>query len=158
MGTIIQFPISDNAFLEFWSVHCISVISSCTLVWPYMENNDEIFLGQSGKVDFASFLPTKQQKKTKQKQKMPYRQRQMKLFHEIISFHISWRPRWKPSFSHDQWFWELNLCCYKPSRLFWFPPVILLLPLKRKPRYITKHLMSGPLGNQLVLFSLGIWH
>ena len=108
MGTIIQFSTSDNAFLAFWSVHSISVISSCTLVWPYMENN-EISLGQSGKVDFASFLPTKQQKKnTKQKQTMSCRLQQksqtlhwnyfMKLFH--FTFHegptenglASWAP------------------------------------------------------------------
>ena len=38
---------SDNAFLAFWLVHSISVISSYTLVWPYMENN-KISLGQSG--------------------------------------------------------------------------------------------------------------
>ena len=44
---IIKFSTSDNAFLAFWLVHSISVISSYTLVWPYMEN-DKISLGQSG--------------------------------------------------------------------------------------------------------------
>ena len=39
-----------------------------------------------------------------------------------------------------------------PSRLFWFAPVIVLLLLRRKSRNITKYLMSGPSGNQLVLF------
>ena len=57
--------------------------------------------------------------------------------------------------SFIQWFWELHLCCYiVPSRLFWLAPVILLLLLKWKSRNITKHLMSDPDGNQLVLFSL----
>ena len=74
-----------------------------------MENN-EISLGQSGKVDFASFLPdeTTEKKNTKQKQKMSCRLRQksqtlhwnyfMKLFH--FTFHegptenglASWAP------------------------------------------------------------------
>ena len=44
-----------------------------------------------------------------------------------------------------------------PSWQFWFVPVILLLLLKWKSRNITKHLMSGPLGNQLVLFSWESW-
>ena len=87
IGTIIQFPTSDNAFLQFWSVHSISVISSCTLVWPYMESN-EIFLGQSGKVDFASFLPTKQQKKTQNKNEnaISAATKKAKLCFEIISW------------------------------------------------------------------------
>ena len=49
------------------------------------------------------------------------------------------------------------LCKSLPSRLFWFPPVILLLLLKWKSRNITKYLVSGPSGNQLVLFSLESW-
>ena len=60
-----------------------------------MENN-EISLGQSGKVDFASFSPTKQQKKkhkTKTENAIPAATKKpnfaLKLFHEIISFHIS---------------------------------------------------------------------
>ena len=40
----------------------------------------------------------------------------------------------------------------------WFAPVILLLLLKWKSRNITKHLMSGPLGNQKLTVSLRIWH
>ena len=44
-----------------------------------------------------------------------------------------------------------------PSRLFWFAPVILLLLLKWKSRNITKHLMPGPSGKQLVLFSPEFW-
>ena len=32
------FSTSDNAFLAFWLLHSISVISSHTLVWPYLEN------------------------------------------------------------------------------------------------------------------------
>ena len=56
--------------------------------------------------------------------------------------------------SFIQWFWELNLCCYKssvPSRLFWLAPVIFLLLLKWswESRNVTKRLMSGPSGNQL---------
>ena len=58
------------------------------------------------------------------------------------------------SFLH--WFWELNLWFYKcrvdcfgSFRLF-----DLLLLLKWKSRNMTKNLMSGPSGNQLVLFSL----
>ena len=39
MINIIKFSASDNAFLAFWLVHSISVISSYTLVWPYMEND-----------------------------------------------------------------------------------------------------------------------
>ena len=34
----IKFSASDNAFLAFCLVRSISVISSYTLVWPYMEN------------------------------------------------------------------------------------------------------------------------
>ena len=58
--------------------------------------------------------------------------------------------------SFIQWFKESNLCCYikVPNRLFWFALVILLLLLKCKSRNITKNLMSGPLGNRLVLYSL----
>ena len=63
--------------------------------------------------------------------------------------------------SFIQWFWELNLCCYKYRvdcfGSFSFAPVILLLLLKWKSRNITKHLMSDPSGNQLVLFSLESW-
>ena len=33
---IIKFSTSDNAFRVFWLVHSILVISSYTLVWPYM--------------------------------------------------------------------------------------------------------------------------
>ena len=52
-----------------------------------------------------------------------------------------------------------------PSRLFWFTPLIISIffcccwsTLKWKSRNITKHLMSGPSGNQLViLFSLESW-
>ena len=37
---IIKFSALDNAFLVFWLVHSISVIiSSYTLVWPYMGKN-----------------------------------------------------------------------------------------------------------------------
>ena len=34
---IIKFSTSDNAILAFWLVHCISVTSHYTYVWPYME-------------------------------------------------------------------------------------------------------------------------
>ena len=37
--TIIKFSTSDNAFRVLWLVHSISVISSYTLVWPYMVND-----------------------------------------------------------------------------------------------------------------------
>ena len=43
-----------------------------------------------------------------------------------------------------------NYISQVPSRLFWFAPVILQLPLKWKSRNITKHLMSGPSGNSFV--------
>ena len=36
---IIKFSTSDNAILAFWLVHCISVTSHYTSVWPYMEIN-----------------------------------------------------------------------------------------------------------------------
>ena len=36
---IIKFSTSDNAILVFWLVHCISVTSHYTCVWPYMEIN-----------------------------------------------------------------------------------------------------------------------
>ena len=36
---IIKFSTSDNAILAFWLVHCISVTSHYTYVWPYMEIN-----------------------------------------------------------------------------------------------------------------------
>ena len=35
----IKFSTSDNAFRILWLVHWILVISSYTLVWPYMEND-----------------------------------------------------------------------------------------------------------------------
>ena len=54
--------------------------------------------------------------------------------------------------SFIQWFRELNVLLWVPSRLFWFATVILWLLLKWKSRNTTKHLMSGPSGNQLVLF------
>ena len=63
--------------------------------------------------------------------------------------------------SFIQWFWELNLCSYKYRVvLFWFAFLLSVFfcccwsTLKWKSRNITKHLMSGPWGNQLVLFSL----
>ena len=65
--------------------------------------------------------------------------------------------------SFIRWFWELNLCSYKYRVvLFWFAPLSVFFcccwsTLKRKSRNITKHLMSGPSGNQLVLFSLESW-
>ena len=36
---IIKFSSSDNAFRVLWLVHSILVISSYTLVWPYMVND-----------------------------------------------------------------------------------------------------------------------
>ena len=36
---IIKFSTLDNALLAFWLVYSISVISSYTLVWPYMVND-----------------------------------------------------------------------------------------------------------------------
>ena len=71
-----------------------------------MENN-KISLGQRGgeKVDFASFLPTKQQKK----QKMPYRQRQKshKLWFEIIS---NGTPKFPYKFKEILPYVELIIC------------------------------------------------
>ena len=62
--------------------------------------------------------------------------------------------------SFIQWFWELNLCSYK-NRVDCFDSlrlsVMLLSLLKWKSSNITKNLMSGPSGNQLVLFSLDSW-
>ena len=62
-----------------------------------------------------------------------------------------------------QWFWELNLCSYK-NRVNCFDSHRLSVffcccfsMLKWNSRNITKHLMSGPSGNQLVLFSLESW-
>ena len=56
--------------------------------------------------------------------------------------------------SFIQWFWELNLCCYKYRGDCFDSLRLFLLLLKWKSRKITKHLTSGPSGNQLVLFSL----
>ena len=84
------FLTSDNAFLAFWLVHSISVISSHTLVWPYMENvyaecaklktfaRKQNFSRRNWrkKVDFASFPPTKYKKCWK----MPYRLSQDHIF------------------------------------------------------------------------------
>ena len=39
MIMIIKFSTSDNAFRVLWLVHSFSVISSYTLVWPYMAND-----------------------------------------------------------------------------------------------------------------------
>ena len=95
------------------------------------------------------------EKNTKQKQKMPYRQRQikpnfaLKLFREIISFHISWRPHWKPPFSHDQWFWELNLCCYKPKSTVLVPSGYSFVALEAKAKIYNKTLNVRSLGKQI---------
>ena len=58
-----------------------------------------------------------------------------------------------------QWFWELNLCSYK-YRVDCFDSLCLSVffcccwsTLEWKSRNITAHLMSGPSGNQLLLFS-----
>ena len=57
-----------------------------------------------------------------------------------------------------QWFWELNLCCYKYQiNCFGSLRLFFVLLLKWKSRNVTKHLMSGSSGNQLVLFSLESW-
>ena len=64
ISPFIKFSTSDNAFLAFWLVHSISVISSYTLVWPYMESKKNLCQTKQRKeVDFASFLPTKQKGK-----------------------------------------------------------------------------------------------
>ena len=39
ISIIIKFSTSDNAILAFWLVHCISVTSHYTCVWPSMEIN-----------------------------------------------------------------------------------------------------------------------
>ena len=60
--------------------------------------------------------------------------------------------------SFIQWFWELNLCCYKYQLNFLGSlRLFFVLLFKWKSRNVTKHFMSGPLGNQLVLFSLESW-
>ena len=65
--------------------------------------------------------------------------------------------------SFISWFSELNLCSYK-YRVHCFDALRLSIffccywsMLKWKSRNIIKHLMSGPSGNQLVLFSLESW-
>ena len=60
--------------------------------------------------------------------------------------------------SFIQWFWELNLCCYK-YRVDCFGSLRLFFCCcwSESSRNITKHLMSDPLGNQSVLFSLESW-
>ena len=55
----LKFSTSDDASLAFWFVRSISVISSYTLVWPYMENKTILSDKAAEKLDFASFLPTK---------------------------------------------------------------------------------------------------
>ena len=53
----------------------------------------------------------------------------------------------------------MYVCCHKYQvDCFGSLPVILLLLLKWKSRNITKHFMSGPLGNQKITVSLTIWH
>ena len=65
--------------------------------------------------------------------------------------------------SFIQWFWELNLCSFKyqVNCLVWLHLSMFFCccwsMLKWKHRNITKHLMWGPSGNQLVLFSLESW-
>ena len=39
LNLVINFSNSDNAILAFWLVHCISVTSHYTSVWPYIEMN-----------------------------------------------------------------------------------------------------------------------
>ena len=52
--------------------------------------------------------------------------------------------------SFIQWFWELNLCCYKYQlNFFGSLRVFFVLLLKWKSRNVTKHLTSGPSWNQL---------
>ena len=66
LSFVIKFSTTDNAFLAFWLVHSISVISSYTLVWPYMENN-RMSLGQSGgkkKISPRAFYQGNNSKKT----------------------------------------------------------------------------------------------
>ena len=50
---IIKFSTSDNAFLAVWLLHSISVISSYTLVWPYMENKKISFEQRGEKSRFC---------------------------------------------------------------------------------------------------------
>ena len=58
---IVKFSTENNVFVAFWLAHSISVISSYTLVWPYIENDyakccqaknfspsSKISLGQNG--------------------------------------------------------------------------------------------------------------
>ena len=61
--------------------------------------------------------------------------------------------------SFIQLFWELNLCSYK-YRVDCFDSLRLFFCScwsESLARNITKHLMSGPSGNLLVLFSLASW-
>ena len=61
--------------------------------------------------------------------------------------------------SFIQWFWELNLCCYK-YRVDCFGSLWLFFCCcseRSKSGNITKHLVSGPSRNQLLLFSLKSW-
>ena len=61
--------------------------------------------------------------------------------------------------SFIQWFWELNLCCYK-YRVDCFGSLRLFFCCcseRSKSGNITKHLVSGPSRNQLLLFSLKSW-
>ena len=61
--------------------------------------------------------------------------------------------------SFIQWFWELNLCCYK-YRVNCFGSLRLFFCCwseRLKSGNITKHLMSGSSRNQLLLFSLKSW-
>ena len=60
-----------------------------------------------------------------------------------------WKVAWQKAGKHCQF----SLSGINTTRVHLF----LLSLLKWKSRNITKHLMSGPSGNQLVLFSLDFW-
>ena len=58
LPSFIKFSTCDNAFLVLWLVHSISVISSYTLVWPYMVKckcEISLWIQHTQKKTFGSF-------------------------------------------------------------------------------------------------------
>ena len=61
---IIKFSTSDNAFRLLWLVHSISVISSYTLVWPYLVNDCAKLKMFSPESEIFLWIKLKKKKKT----------------------------------------------------------------------------------------------
>ena len=82
----LKFSTTDDASLAFWFVRSISVISSYTLVWPYMENKTILSDKAAEKIRFRELSTDKI---TEKNRKFPCQQRQKshKLWFKIIQWY-----------------------------------------------------------------------